>query len=46
MKKEIKVEMTEQIKLALSILNEKLARVLSFKPSQIIIKDGEITVKE
>lgn len=46
MKQEAKVEVTSQIKIALTILKEKLSRVLPFVPSQILIKDGEITVKE
>lgn len=45
-KQEIKVENTAQIKMALSVLMEKLVRILPFVPSQITIKDGEITVKE
>lgn len=45
-KNSVKIEVTEQIKLALVILNEKLSRVIPFVPSEIIIKDGEITVKE
>lgn len=46
MKKEIKVETNKQIELALLVLMEKLKRVLPFEPSQIVIKNGEITVKE
>lgn len=47
MKKEaIKIEKTEQIVLAIKILEEKLSRVLPFVPKQITIINGEITVKE
>lgn len=45
-KESIKVEMTSQIKLALTMLSEKLSRVIPFTPSEILIKNGEITVKE
>lgn len=40
------VEMTEQLKLVLRILQEKLSRVLPFEPSEIIITKDTITVKE
>lgn len=43
---EIKVEMTKQVRFAVSLLMEKICRLLPFKPSEIIIKNGEITVKE
>lgn len=45
-KEQIKVEVTQQIKFAVSLLKEKLGRTLPFVPSEIIIKGGEITVKE
>ena len=45
-KEVVKVEMTEQVKFAVTLLREKIERLLPFKPSEIIIKNGEITVKE
>lgn len=47
--KQISVEMTEQVKLGLKVLLEKLSRSINtseieLRKSKIVIKDGEIVV--
>lgn len=44
---DIKIEMNKQVKFALQVLMEKINRQLpDVKIKSIIIKDGEISVKE